>query len=136
MASVAARRGSRAASASARLSTMVVVPRHAGPPSLGSSRRHPGRRSQGARAARGRRPPPGRPGAARVAALDDGLVERYLRLGLRLGRHEEGVVDAYFGPPELAAAVAAEAPAEPVVLVADADALLDELEDGWLRDQV
>jgi hypothetical protein len=63
-------------------------------------------------------------------------VERYLRLGLRLGRHVDGIVDAYYGPPELAAAVDAEAPVDPRTLVAEAEALLDELEDGWLRDQV
>jgi hypothetical protein len=63
-------------------------------------------------------------------------AERYLRLGLQLGRHEEGVVDAYFGPSELAAAVEAEAPVDPRDLVSAAEALLDELEDGWLRDQV
>jgi hypothetical protein len=63
-------------------------------------------------------------------------AERYLRLGLQLGRHVDGVVDAYFGPPELAAAVEAERPPEPTTIVADAQALLDELEDGWLRDQV
>jgi hypothetical protein len=63
-------------------------------------------------------------------------VERYLRLGLQLGRHVEGIVDAYYGPPELAAAVAAEPPAEPRTLVAEAETLLDELDDGWLRDQV
>jgi len=27
-------------------------------------------------------------------------VERYLLLGLRLGRHVDGLVDAYYGPPE------------------------------------
>jgi hypothetical protein len=64
------------------------------------------------------------------------LVERYLRLGLRVGRHVDGIVDAYFGPPELAASVDAEQPADPRTLTAEADALLDELEDGWLRDQV
>jgi hypothetical protein len=64
------------------------------------------------------------------------VSERYLRLGLQLGRHLEGIVDAYFGPPELAAAVDAEPPLEPRTLVAAAEALLDELEDGWLRDQV
>jgi len=64
------------------------------------------------------------------------VVERYLRLGLQLGRHQDGIVDAYFGPRELAAAVDGEAPVPPRQLVADADALLDELEDGWLRDQV
>jgi hypothetical protein len=62
--------------------------------------------------------------------------ERYLRLGLQVGRHVEGIVDAYFGPQELAAAVEAAPPVEPRALVADADALLDELDDGWLRDQV
>jgi hypothetical protein len=63
-------------------------------------------------------------------------VERYLRLGLRVGRHVEEAVDAYFGPAELAAAVAAEPPVAPDALAAEAQALLDELEDGWLRDQV
>jgi hypothetical protein len=63
-------------------------------------------------------------------------VERYLRLGLRLGRHVEGIVDAYYGPPELAAAVEAEPLVDPPALVSAAELLLDELEDGWLRDQV
>jgi hypothetical protein len=63
-------------------------------------------------------------------------VQRYLRLGLQLGRHAEGIVDAYYGPPELAAAVEAEPPVEPGTLVADAETLLDELDDGWLRDQM
>ena len=64
------------------------------------------------------------------------VTERYLRLGLRLGRHVDGIVDSYCGPPELAAEVDAEPVVDPRTLVADADALLDELEDGWLRDQV
>jgi hypothetical protein len=64
------------------------------------------------------------------------LAERYLRLGLRVGRHVDGIVDAYFGPPQLAAEVEAEPPAEPTALVASADELIDELDDGWLRDQV
>ena len=63
-------------------------------------------------------------------------AERYVRLGLRLGRHVEEAVDAYFGPPDLRAAVAAEPPVDPRELVSDAEGLLDELEDGWLRDQV
>lgn len=63
-------------------------------------------------------------------------AERYVHLGLQLGRHDDGVVDAYFGPPELAAAVEQAPPAEPSALVATADALLEELPDGWLRDQV
>jgi hypothetical protein len=64
------------------------------------------------------------------------VVERYLRLGLQLGRHVDGIVDAFFGPPELAAAVDAEPPVDPRALVSAAEALLGELEDGWLRDQV
>src|SRR5919109_4001819 len=63
-------------------------------------------------------------------------VEGSLRLGLQVGRHADGIVDAYYGPPDLAAAVDAEPPIEPRTLVARAEALLDELEDGWLRDQV
>ena len=73
---------------------------------------------------------------ARLGAMSTPTVERYLRLGLRLGRHQEGVVDAYYGPPELAAAVDAEPPVDPRALVSEAEALLDELDDGWLRDQV
>jgi len=64
------------------------------------------------------------------------VAERYLRLGLRIDRHVEGIVDAYFGPADLAAAVEAAPPVEPRALVADAEALFGELDDGWLRDQV
>jgi hypothetical protein len=63
-------------------------------------------------------------------------VERYLRLGLQLGRHVEGMVDAYYGPPELAAEIEAEPPVDPRELVSAAEDLLDDLEEGWLRDQV
>ncbi len=68
--------------------------------------------------------------------MTESAAERYLRLGLQLGRHVEGIVDSYYGPPELAAAVEAEPPVEPRALVAAAEELLDQLEDGWLRDQV
>lgn len=65
-----------------------------------------------------------------------GHAERYLRLGLELGRHSYDIVDAYFGPPELADAVNAADPVDPAELGASAGALLAELDDGWLRDQV
>jgi hypothetical protein len=68
--------------------------------------------------------------------VSSSIAERYLRLGLELDRHVEGTVDAYFGPPELAAEVKAADPVESAALAATADALLEELEDGWLRDQV
>ncbi len=61
--------------------------------------------------------------------------EAYVLLGLRLGRHAEGLVDAYYGPPELKAQVDAEPLAEPADLVAQRDSLIAELHDGWLRDQ-
>lgn len=64
------------------------------------------------------------------------VTERYLLLGLRLGRHVDGIVDAYYGPPELAESVAAAEPVEPRRLVEDAEALLHEVPDGWLRDQI
>lgn len=66
----------------------------------------------------------------------DATVERYLLLGLRLGRHVDGLVDAYYGPPELSSGVEAEQVVEPAALVAEADAVLAELDDGWLADQV
>ena len=64
------------------------------------------------------------------------IIERYLRLGLQIDRHVDGMVDAYYGPPEVAASVDAGPPVDPLELVASAEALLGELEDGWLRDQV
>jgi hypothetical protein len=63
-------------------------------------------------------------------------AERYVRLGLRLGRHVDGLVDAYYGPPEIKREVDAEPVADAATLAADADELLGDLEDGWLRDQI
>jgi hypothetical protein len=63
-------------------------------------------------------------------------AERYLELGLRLGRHVDGLVDAYYGPPELEEQVDAEEVVPAEQLAADGAALRDSLPDGWLRDQV
>ena len=41
-------------------------------------------------------------------AVDSKVIERYLLLGLRLGRHIDGLVDAYYGPAELSRRVADE----------------------------
>jgi hypothetical protein len=68
--------------------------------------------------------------------MTESIAERYIRLGLRIGRHVDGIVDSYCGPSELAAEVDAEPLREPAALAADAEELLDELDDGWLRDQV
>ena len=71
------------------------------------------------------------------------VVERYLLLGLRLGRHVDGFVDAYYGPPRLQERVNAEPPSPPAELAREAAALgqdLDELGDGararWLAAQL
>ncbi len=73
------------------------------------------------------------------------VVERYLTLGLSLGRHVDGLVDSYYGPAELAAAVAEAPLVEPAELAAEADALgaavssateLDAHRRGWLSDQI
>jgi hypothetical protein len=55
------------------------------------------------------------------------LIADYLVLGLALGRHVDGLVDAYYGPPELAARVAAEPVRPPAELEARARRLLADL---------
>ena len=79
--------------------------------------------------------PPSRACSGGSRRLPD-AAERYLELGLRLGRHVEGLVDAYYGPPGLKQQVDAEEPVPAERLVAAGAALRDELPDGWLRDQV
>ena len=76
------------------------------------------------------------------------VINRYLELGLRLGRHVDGFVDAFYGPPVLAARVEAERVMAPERLVADAAGLLVDLDAGvdattvdasrrrWVRAQV
>jgi len=72
------------------------------------------------------------------------VVERYLTLGLRLGRHVDGFVDAYYGPEELKAAIDAEELGSAGELRDDALVLerdlaasdLDPHRAAWLGDQV
>ena len=82
------------------------------------------------------------------AAASSTIVDRYLELGLRLGRHVDGFVDAFYGPPALAALVDAEPVVAPLRLSADAAGLIADLDAGveadtldasrrrWLRAQV
>jgi hypothetical protein len=56
------------------------------------------------------------------------LVERYLELGLRLGRHVDGFVDAYYGPPALAERAEAEPVRAPAALRSDAARLIADLD--------
>lgn len=64
----------------------------------------------------------------------DAFVERYLLLGLRLGKLTPGLVDAYYGPADLSARVDGEEPSDPAALVAEASSLLDDL-DGSIEDR-
>jgi hypothetical protein len=58
------------------------------------------------------------------------LVEQYLTLGLRLGKHIDGMVDAYYGPPEQSVRVDSEPVRSPDRLAADARALLAAIDAG------
>ena len=64
------------------------------------------------------------------------MSERYLELCLRLGRHVDGLVDAYYGPAEIKDRVDAEELREPARLVEDAGSLLEEADGRWLRAQL
>lgn len=59
---------------------------------------------------------------------DEPLVDRYVLVGLRLGRHLAGLVDAYYGPEAHRRVVAREPLVDPAVLAGEARALLGELE--------
>lgn len=75
----------------------------------------------------------------------DDPVQRYLEVGLRVGRHLDGLVDAYYGPAELEQRVADEPRRELPALVADLRSLVADLDAGdgdldpvrrrWLRAQ-
>jgi hypothetical protein len=62
-----------------------------------------------------------------------GLVENYLSLGLQLGRHIDGFVDAYYGPPELAEQADA---ADPARIAAAAAELREQADTDFLRAQL
>jgi len=64
------------------------------------------------------------------------VVERYLEFCLRLGRHVDGLVDAYYGPSEIKERVDAEELRTPAALVEDARSLLRESNDRWLHAQL
>jgi hypothetical protein len=66
----------------------------------------------------------------------DDLWERYLLLGLRLGRHVDGLVDAYFGPAALRERVEAETLVAPAELADEAGALTRRASSSWLRAQL
>jgi len=64
-----------------------------------------------------------------VAAMNsDELVEEYIDLGLALGRHLDGFVDAYYGPEELALRATSGPPVDPARLADRARRLLVEVD--------
>jgi hypothetical protein len=64
------------------------------------------------------------------------VVDRYLELALRLGKHSEDLVDSFYGSEELVQRVEAEDPRDPAALAEDAEALVTELgDDPWLEAQ-
>ncbi len=65
-----------------------------------------------------------------------GLVGRYLHLGLRLGRHVDGLVDAYYGPRRAAERVEAEPVWPPARLAEAARELCADLDAGAALDGV
>jgi hypothetical protein len=64
------------------------------------------------------------------------ITERYLELCLRLGRHIDGLVDAYYGPSEISERIDGEELRDPAALVEDAGSLLASVDDGWLGAQL
>ena len=82
------------------------------------------------------------------SVTDSPIIDRYLELGLRTGRHVDGFVDAYYGPRTIADRVAVEPVADPGTLATDAARLIADLDAGvdvdvldasrrrWLRAQL
>jgi len=70
------------------------------------------------------------------------VAVEYIELGLRLGRHQDGLVDSYYGPAEIKERIDAVGLRAPDSLAADAARLsdsLDGLEDdrrNWLQAQL
>ncbi|MHB8593463.1 MAG: DUF885 domain-containing protein [Acidimicrobiales bacterium] len=64
------------------------------------------------------------------SAAPTGAVGSYLELGLALGRHVDGLVDAYYGPPALAGRAAADPPRPADRLAEEARALIGALDAG------
>jgi hypothetical protein len=60
------------------------------------------------------------------------VIRGYIELGLRLGRHLDGLVDGYFGPPEITATVGDRPLPAAAELVADAAGLREALPEAGL----
>src|SRR5438094_7500932 len=61
-------------------------------------------------------------------------ARRYVELGLRLGKHDDDLVDSYYGPDW---GIGAEEPRDPIALAQEAELLLQDVgEDPWLAAHV
>jgi hypothetical protein len=65
-----------------------------------------------------------------VIRSEGSVVDRYLALGLSLGRHIDGFVDAYYGPADLKVRIDSAPPVDPAVLVETSRALIASLDAG------
>lgn len=80
---------------------------------------------------RGRRPGTG----SAIRTLSP--TRRYVELGLRLGKHDDDLIDSYYGPEDWLRRIDAEEPRDLASLVEDAGQLLADLDDDpWLAAQV
>ncbi|MCB0978789.1 MAG: hypothetical protein KDB02_15150 [Acidimicrobiales bacterium] len=80
-----------------------------------------------------------------MVVSDPSPVDRYLEVGLRLGRHLDGLVDAYYGPAHLSERVDSEPLRDLPALVSDVRGLVADIDAGdgdldpirrrWLRAQ-
>jgi hypothetical protein len=83
-------------------------------------------------------------GGTRHVPVPDPIARDYLLLALRLGQHDAGLIDGYFGPADLKAQVDLEQLRAPAALAEDATSLLAGIRDEvaepdrrqWLADQV
>jgi hypothetical protein len=64
------------------------------------------------------------------------FAEGYVELCLRLARHDEDLVDYYYGPEKIAERVEREALPEPATLAADARALAEETDSTYMKAQL
>jgi hypothetical protein len=64
------------------------------------------------------------------------LAERYVELCLRLARHDDDLVDYYYGPKEIAERVEREPLREPATLAADARAVAEETDSTYMKAQL
>lgn len=64
------------------------------------------------------------------------VAERYVELCLRIARHDDDLIDFYFGPKEISERVERETLRDPARLAADAQSLAEETDSAYLRAQL